>query len=57
MVSSTSLFTQSIRSIMPPRFQRIRRSRLTRALKWLFTHPFFWAAVIIIIVLNWGAAC
>ncbi len=39
---------------MPPRFQLLRRSRLIRALKWLFTHPFFWATVIIVIILNWS---
>jgi outer membrane protein assembly factor BamB len=39
---------------MSPRFQRIRRSRLIRAFKWLFTRPFFWAALGIVIFLNWG---
>jgi hypothetical protein len=39
---------------MPPRFRRLRQSRLIRALKWLFIRPFFWAAIAIIIVLNWG---
>jgi outer membrane protein assembly factor BamB len=39
---------------MPPRFRRLRQSRLIRSLKWLFTRPFFWAIVIVIIVLNWG---
>jgi outer membrane protein assembly factor BamB len=32
----------------------MRRSRLIRAFKWLFTRPFFWAALGIVIFLNWG---
>ncbi len=39
---------------MSPRFQRVRRSRPIRDLKWLLTRRFFWAIVIVIIVLNWG---
>ncbi len=41
-------------TIMPPRFQRVRRSRLLRALKWLVTRLFFWAALLIVVVLNWS---
>jgi hypothetical protein len=39
---------------MPSRFRRLRKSRLIRALKWLFTRPFFRAVIITVIVLNWG---
>src|SRR3974377_2364255 len=45
---------QPIRSTMPLRFQRVRRSRLLRALKWLCTRPFFWAVIIVILILNWS---
>jgi hypothetical protein len=45
---------QLVRSTMPPRFQRLRRSRVIRALKWLFTRPFFWTMVFIVVILNWG---
>jgi outer membrane protein assembly factor BamB len=39
---------------MPPRFQRLRKSLLIRPLKWLLTRPFFWAAIIIVLTVNWG---
>jgi hypothetical protein len=44
----------SNRTTMSPRFQLLRKSRLIRSLKWLLTRPFFWAAVAIIIALNWS---
>jgi outer membrane protein assembly factor BamB len=39
---------------MSPHFQRLRRSRLGRGIKWLFTRSFFWAAIGVVIILNWG---